>query len=184
MPFCSCNMFATERVGSRVVPEKNQPQKLTCHIYQNLKVFFCFCFFFLIKCQKGTPAYASIIHLSVFFFCVCVLVNWEDLISGKFKPGSQADKKTTKESTREIYLVIKIQTSKQFVNLFLFFFFLFCFFFFISQFRYNTDRPDHFRFAFGKRTGELIAQEFPELFFLILRNLPVIMDVFRYYYIS
>ena len=64
-----------------------------------------------------------------------MLVNWEDLISGKFKPSSQADKKTTKESTREIYLVIKIQTSKQFVNLFFFssvFFFvcLFVFFFF------------------------------------------------------
>ena len=81
----------------------------------------------------------------------------------------------TQATTREIYLVIKIQTC----NLSFFFFFL------IYPVRHKTDRQDHFRFHLGKLAGKLIAQEYQEFFFLVGKRLPPISgDIFSFSFAS
>ena len=46
------------------------------------------------------------------------------------------------------------------------------FFFLIYPVRQKTDRQDHFRFHLGKLAGKLIAQKYPEFFFLVGKRLP------------
>ena len=41
-------------------------------------------------------------------------------------------------------------------------------------------RPDHFRFRFGKLAEKLIAQEFPEFFFLVGKSLPSISRLLHF----
>ena len=91
------------------------------------------------------------IHQSGFF----VHVNWEDLFSSdKFKPSSQADKHD--DTSNHAWNWFGVQNSNM------------------------KFRPDDFRFRFGKRAGKLMAQEFPEFFFLVGKSLPSISRLLHF----
>ena len=84
-----------------------------------------------------------------------VLVKCEDLFSSdKFRPSSQEDKHD--------------DTSNRAWNLF------------GDQNSNMQFRPDHFRFRFNKRAGKLIAQKFPEFFFLVGKSLPSISRLLHF----
>ena len=66
-------MFATERVGSRVVPEKKTTAKIDLSYLPESEGFFLFLFlfFFLESVKKGHLPMRQLYTFPFFFFCVC-----------------------------------------------------------------------------------------------------------------